>query len=80
MSDTEKRPKRGFLRLLIVGLIVLAAILLHNLTSPHRYSMQRDGLGDHVSMVKMDRITGKTWRYGFRSHAGVIHWIEMPEL
>ena len=58
MSDTEKRPKRGFLRLLIVGLIVLAAVLVANLTSPDRYSLQGTG----TEMFKMDKSTGKTWR------------------
>ena len=56
-------------------LAIFAAILLHNLTSPHRYSMQ----GDSVSMVKMDRITGKTWRYRLdRTTDGVHSWIVIP--
>ena len=62
MSDTEKRPKRGFRRLLVLGLIVFAAILLHNLTSPDRYKM---AVG---SNILIDGLTGKTY------NATVIGW------
>jgi hypothetical protein len=41
------------------ALLILAAILLHNLTSPDRYSAHGTG----VAMVKIDRITGKTWLF-----------------
>jgi hypothetical protein len=51
------------------ALLILAAILLHNLTSPHRYSLQ--GEGD--SRVKMDHVTGKTW--GLALVDGESQWI-----
>jgi len=54
MSDTEKRPKRGFKRLLILGLIVFAAILLNNLTSPDRFT-------PNSSSTIIDGVTGKVW-------------------
>jgi len=52
------------------ALLILAAILLHNLTSPHRYSLH--GEGD--SMVKMDHVTGKTWKLALVD--GEPQWIE----
>jgi len=68
MSDTEKRPKRGFRRLLVVGLIVLAAILLHNLSSPNRYTI--------VGSTLIDRVTGKTWQSV--GAAGLAEWRVKP--
>ena len=62
MSDTEKRPKRGFLRLLILGLIVLAAVLLHNLTKSDRYTLiKTQGI---ATVYKLDKFTGQVWRSG----------------
>ena len=39
------------------ALLILAAILLHNLTSPDRYFVTSNNL------IKIDRITGKTWLF-----------------
>jgi hypothetical protein len=39
-------------------LVIFAAILLNNLTSPDRYSVHGTG----ITMVKIDRITGNVWR------------------
>jgi len=41
------------------ALLILAVILLHNLTSPDRYSIQTVGSG----LMKTDHVTGKVWRY-----------------
>ena len=59
MSDTEKRPKRGFQRLLILGLIVLAAVLVANLTSPDRYVFSEATNTSQV--ILLDGVTGKVW-------------------
>ena len=59
MSDTEKRPKRGFQRLLILGLIVLAAVLVANLTSPDRYVFSDTTNSGQV--ILLDGVTGKLW-------------------
>ncbi len=44
-------------------LAIFAAILLHNLTSPHRYTVIHPGpaAGGSV-LVKADGITGMTWK------------------
>ena len=52
-------------------LVIFAAILLHNLTSPDRYSIA-DGM-------KLDGVTGKTWKYQSLSGQGQgpdLQWIE----
>jgi hypothetical protein len=39
------------------ALLILTAILLHNLTSPDRYFVTSNNL------IKFDRITGNTWLF-----------------
>jgi hypothetical protein len=42
------------------ALVIFAAILLNNLTSPDRYSLGKVS----SSNVILDRVTGKMWRFG----------------
>ena len=51
------------------ALLILAAILLHNLTSPDRYSVHGTG----VTMVKIDRITGNAWKFRTAGWVAIQH-------
>ena len=72
MSDTEKRPKRGFQRLLILGLIVLAAVLVANLTSPDRYKFNEATTANQLAVI--DGVTGEVWGLADRSGG----FVEIP--
>ena len=53
-------------------LVILAAILLHNLTSPDRYKVISSGTVPPFAAVLVDGVTGKTWLADDRE------WEELP--
>ncbi len=60
-------------------LVIFAAILLHNLTSPNRYSIVAGN-----PPTKVDRITGKSWYVkktivapAGSSNDGTLKWVEI---